>query len=143
LVLRDADSEIRAAASMAGCIFTRYVDDLIFSGAASQDLVATAIEALRKAGFRVARAKIALMRARELQEVTGLSVNSHLGPSVPRYKRSRVRAAIHSLPSRCDNQEFATVLRSLKGRVQHVSITNFGAGQALQRQLAAALGSKR
>jgi len=139
LVLSDADSEIRTAALSAGCTYTRYVDDLIFSGAGSQNLVASVAAALQKAGFRVSRAKIALMRGSELQEVTGLSVNSRRGPSVPRYKRSRVRAAIRSLSDPCAGQHFATALRSITGRVQQVSITNSGAAQALRRQLAAVL----
>lgn len=97
LVLLAPDSEIQRRAVLEGCIFTRFVDDLAFSGSRPQALIEKAIGILGSAGFRISRKKLAIMRNSERQELTGYGLNSPRGPSVPRYRRSRVRAAIHQL----------------------------------------------
>jgi RNA-directed DNA polymerase len=137
LVLLDVDDEINTAAASLNCTFTRYVDDIVISGQRPQQLLELVVSSLRKEGFRVARRKVSVMSAGQRQEVTGLSVNSKFGPSVPRYKRSKIRAAINSLRGlgTLDHQALA----SIRGRIQQVSRTNPGSARALNEQLSAVL----
>lgn len=135
LVLRDADLEIKAAAVRVGCSFTRYVDDLIFSGDRSADLISDVLQILCQSGFRVSRGKLALMPGSTLQEVTGLSVNSRQGPSVPRYRRDQIRAAIHGLKDVSVDAGFHREVESIRGRISHVASTNPGSARSLLRYL--------
>lgn len=139
LVLLDPDSELQQRAAAVGCEFTRFVDDLALSGDRPQGLVEAAVRLLREAGFRVSHRKLVVMPGSELQELTGFSVNSPHGPSVPRYRRSRVRAAIHQLPVIYDDELAQQQLRSTVGRIEHIARTNPGSASALRRQLAAHL----
>jgi len=135
LVLADADQQIKAAARKFGCFFTRYIDDLVFSGADSRRLIPFSIFILQAAGFRISRSKLTIMPASLLQEVTGYGVNSRRGPSIPRYKRDRVRAEIHHLKDIPAGRDFDRRCNSIKGRIRYFSRTNPASAQALQRRL--------
>jgi hypothetical protein len=135
LVLLDVDANIQAAASQANCTYTRFVDDLVFSGDRPQIVMEVALRALRKNGFGISRNKIALMPADTLQEVTGLSVNSRQGPSVPRHKRDQVRAAIHQLKSLPRDLSFFQHANSIRGRIAHFARTNPGQAEKLLLEL--------
>ncbi len=139
LVLKDADKVLVDAAASAACNFTRYVDDLVFSGDFPQRLVQCAAEALQNAGFRVSRKKLVIMPSSSLQEVTGLGVNSPKGPSIPRYKRSKIRAGIHQLPMITHGPNFNKAAKSLARRIAHIEKLNPKPARALKRSLAAAL----
>lgn len=139
LVLREADKVLVDAAASAGCNFTRYVDDLVFSGDFPQGLVQCTADALQDAGFRVSRKKLVIMPSSSLQEVTGLGVNSTKGPSVPRYKRNKIRAGIHQLPMLTHGPDFNKAATSLASRIAHVDKLNPEPARTLKRSLAAAL----
>jgi RNA-directed DNA polymerase len=141
LMLLDADMEIYQAASQAGCSYTRYVDDLILSGDHPQALIEGALQALQKTGFRISRKKLLIMRADCPQEVTGLSVNSRKGPSVPRHRRDQIRAAINQLKSIPRGAEFNRLTNSVRGRIGHLSRINPGAANSLTRYLESVIDS--
>lgn len=82
LILLRADHEIQAEAESHGVSFTRFVDDLVFSGHDPRSLIQRAIAALQRSGFRVSHKKLTIMGPQELQTVTGLAVNSTDIPSV-------------------------------------------------------------
>jgi hypothetical protein len=124
LVLLDADVKISATASKDGCFFTRFVDDLGLSGDKPQELIPFVARVLQGAGFRISRKKLKLMPASSRQEMTGLLANSKSGARVPRYKIDQIRAAIHQLQHLPRNSGFDRAVRSIKGRIAHVSRTN-------------------
>src|SRR6185437_13759554 len=81
------DCRLSALARAAGAAYTRYADDLVFSGAESFPRAATRFAARVGAialeeGFGVNFRKTRLMRAGQQQRVAGIVVNQ--APSVPR-----------------------------------------------------------
>jgi hypothetical protein len=71
----------------------------------------------------------------QLQELTGLGINSPSGPSVPRYRRNRVRAAIHQLEIVPGEVAPKEQINSIKGRIKYIEKTNPGSASALLNQL--------
>jgi RNA-directed DNA polymerase len=135
LILLDADKEMQSDASNLDCSFTRYVDDVGFSGDRPEALIEGTIRILRKAGFRVSRDKIDIMPNSGPQKITGLNLNSGR-PSVPRKKRDEIRAAIHQLRAISGESSFRKAVASIQGRIQYVAVTNPGSADALKRKLA-------
>ncbi|MBN2582800.1 MAG: RNA-directed DNA polymerase [Planctomycetes bacterium] len=124
LIARRMDRRLAGLGRHRGIYYTRYADDLAFSGPA--EVVRSAIPSIRtiiqEEGFRLAEHKTRLMRRGRRQVVTGLVVNEQV--SVPRDYRRRVRAALHNL--RTGRTTFAAVaeraaaLRELEGHVQYI-----------------------
>ena len=96
LICRRLDARLGGLAAAAGATYTRYADDLTFSGPAA---IASMLPSVRKIvaaeGFTLAANKTRLMRSGRRQDVTGLTVNEQV--SVPRAVRRRLRAAMHGL----------------------------------------------
>ena len=97
LVCRALDRRLTALAARHGFAYTRYADDLTFSG----DTPSTAGRILRSCrsiitdeGFVEHPTKTKVMRRSRCQEVTGLTVN--VRPSIPRTERRRLRAILHN-----------------------------------------------
>jgi RNA-directed DNA polymerase len=93
------DVRLAKAARAAGADYTRYADDLVFSGDASFGRMATRFSVLVGAialeeGFHVQHRKTRLMRRSQRQEVTGLVVNAH--PAIPRTELDRLRAILNN-----------------------------------------------
>ena len=130
----EVDSILLGKARARDIIYTRFVDDLFFSGAEPHPLINQAIAALASAGLRVKRQKLKIQPRHIRQEVTGLTVNRSRRPSVARYKRARVRAAIHEMAQK-DGPDKDELLRSIQGRIAHIKQTNAGEAVRLQRQL--------
>jgi retron-type reverse transcriptase len=95
-IARKLDRRLSGLAKTHGFAYTRYADDLTFSG---DDV--SVVEGLRKSataiiaseGFRVNRKKTRVMRRSARQSVVGVTVNDTLGLS--RRERRRLRALIH------------------------------------------------
>lgn len=88
------DGKLAFYASQWGVVYTRYADDLTFSGSYNvQRMVGLAISELRKLGYEVNHEKTNLMRRGRAQVVFGLVVND--GLSVGRDYRRKLRAARH------------------------------------------------
>jgi retron-type reverse transcriptase len=124
--------------------FTRYADDLTFSGDRPQALgrllrsVRTVLEA---EGFAEHPTKTRIMRRAQRQEVTGLTVNT--GPKVRRAEVRRLRAILHNAArhglasqNRDNRPDFAAYLR---GKVEYVCMVDPRQRPRLRRALAAAL----
>jgi len=94
IVLTTADHAIATAAARAGIRYTRYADDLTFSGNADiHRLLPFVGRVLNALGFTIAPHKVNFYRRGGRQLVTGLVVNDCV--NVPRYVRRRLRAAVH------------------------------------------------
>lgn len=95
IVLRNADHAIGAAAARFGITYTRYADDLTFSGDGDVHRILPFVErVLADFGYTLAEHKVNLFRRGRRQMVTGLVVNTK--PNLPRRIRRRLRAAVHA-----------------------------------------------
>lgn len=108
IVFTPADRKLDALAQAAGLVYSRYADDLSFSG------VLLIPEAFRREvfsvitahGFKVNQTKSRLMGPRARREVTGLTVNKSV--SVQRKRRRELRAFFHQIrlnPGNFSNQK--------------------------------------
>ena len=127
----DRRSEIRA--SKRSVAVTRFVDDFAFSGRKAKSLINSTSRSVSGLGLRVWRApkKLKIMPASQRQIVTGLTVNSPDAPSVPRYKRDRIKAAIHQLPH-LPPAEAHKAIQSIGGRLNHLEQHNIGSAKRLR-----------
>jgi retron-type reverse transcriptase len=99
LVAYRLDRRLHGLARSAGCHYTRYADDLAFSGGTSfekglSSFVAHAAAIVEDEGFRVRYRKTRVMRSGAQQRLAGLVVNRRV--SVPRRDRDRLRAILHN-----------------------------------------------
>ncbi|WP_426754675.1 reverse transcriptase family protein [Myxococcus sp. Y35] len=95
-VLLRLDRRLTGLARRYGYTYTRYADDLTFSGddvAAVERVRALAARYIREEGFEVNRDKTRVQRRGGAQRVTGVTVNATLGLS--RQERRRLRAMLH------------------------------------------------
>lgn len=95
LVFRDADAELKKLADSWQCEYSRYADDLAFSGSRhfSKADLRKVESVLGRHGFAINRSKSRRIGAGSRQIVTGLVVNSTAKP--PRWKRRLWRAMFH------------------------------------------------
>ena len=103
LIAYRLDRRLAGLADRYGARYTRYVDDLTFSGGRSLrtgrsrfvELVTGIVES---EGFRLNDRKTVILGAAGRQQVLGAVVNVH--PAVPRAERDRLRAALHNCATR-------------------------------------------
>lgn len=94
LVAEELDHRLARSASGRGWIYTRYADDLTFSGDSPPKGLVDEVEALLSDhGFRAARGKTRVMGRDQRQGVTGLVVNDRV--RLPKPQRRRLRAMLH------------------------------------------------
>jgi len=125
------DARLAGAAKVVGATYTRYADDLAFSGDAAFvrqahrfDILVAAI-ALEE-GFQVNHHKTRVMRQGERQQLVGLVTNQQ--PHVPRRTRERLEAVLtnaarHGLASQNRDAD-PHFLESLRGQVAWVAQVN-------------------
>lgn len=133
------DCRLSALARCLGARYSRYADDLAFSGdrglvfdgaAPVFELVS---EIVRDSGFRVNSCKTRIMRQGRRQRVTGIVINQHL--NVPRPDYDRLKAILTncvrhgpSTQNRMDQPDFRA---HLTGRVGWIASLNPGRGRKL------------
>jgi hypothetical protein len=134
------DRRLHGLANAAGANYTRYADDLAFSGGAD---FAKGVGRLRKAvakivqeeGFWLNPAKTRIMPRCTSQRVTGIMVNAHI--NIARRDYDTLRATLHNCirtgPS-AQNQNFhPDFRRHIEGRVVWVEQVNPQRGRKLRR----------
>lgn len=95
-ILLRMDRRLAGCAQERGFVYTRYADDLTFSGPSLSEahrLRRVATRIIREEGFEVNMLKTRVMKKGSRQVVTGVTVNSVLGLS--RRERRRIRAMLH------------------------------------------------
>ncbi len=119
--------------------YSRYADDLVFSGAATSSVGAITEVVTRFAraeGFRVNAAKTRVMRAHQQQRVTGVVVNQK--PNISRAEFDSLKALLHRCRMRgALSQSTGPVedfLATLQGRISWVTQLSPSRGAKLQRQ---------
>lgn len=135
------DMRVQALAEKFGVQYTRYADDLTFSGdenlARRSRTFAAHIGAIAlDQRFRINHRKTRVMRAATRQQVTGIIVNRT--PNVPREHYDRIKAMLHnSLRDGLDtNHPFETLLfkHQLAGHIAHISAIHPGRGERLRHR---------
>ena len=97
LVCFRLDRRLAGLAATFGATYTRYVDDLTFSGGTSvggDRFTALVAEVVADEGFRVNPAKTSAVSSARRQAVLGAVVNDH--PALPRRERDALRALLHN-----------------------------------------------
>jgi retron-type reverse transcriptase len=141
LVARRLDCRLAGLARHRGLNYTRYADDLTFSGQAAPvraafPLIARIVE---EEGFHLNKKKVRFMRRGRRQTVTGLVVNDQV--SAPRDYRRTVRATLHAIAT--GKRTFATpaerakALGELHGHVQFIRSIRPEQAKPLEESLAA------
>ena len=97
------DVRLHAWAAAFGASYTRYADDLVFSGDAAfaaryREFIITARAIISAEGWRLNTQKTRVMRASVRQSFTGLVVNERL--NVPRDAFDRLKAWVHRFATR-------------------------------------------
>ncbi|MCF0082187.1 reverse transcriptase family protein [Streptomyces lomondensis] len=95
LVFLSTDRSLAEYAQSEGLSFTRYVDDLAFSGDVTDRHSADIARILDDAGWSVSTRKTAFMRRGGPQYVTGLYVGEPDGPRIPRKVKRKMRWILH------------------------------------------------
>lgn len=135
-VLLKTDQMLSAAASKRKCHYSRYADDMTFSGDdRAVSLLGVAKRTLAQIGLSLDSKKTNIYRRGRRQIVTGLVVNDRV--SVPRRLRRRMRAAVHAAeqgraPTWHGQEE---PLTSLRGRVAYLRSVNREEGERLLSRL--------
>lgn len=120
--------------------YTRYADDLIFSGddrfaVRTQRFVTSAAAIAMDEGFQVNFRKTRVMRRGHQQRVLGLSVNQRL--NTPRVEYETLRAILFNCvrfgPDTQNHDRHPRFRESLQGRIAHVANIHAVRGERLQR----------
>ena len=132
------DLRLQGAARARKLTYSRYADDLVFSGPVSSVGALTQLVSaiVRDEGFRVNAEKTRVMRAHEQQRVTGVVVNAR--PNISRAQFDELKALLH----RCRQKEtlsqstgpLADFRATLQGRISWVAQLSASRGAKLQRE---------
>jgi hypothetical protein len=144
---RRLDRRLTGLAKRHHFTYTRYADDLTFSGdspAVAGRLLRSARAILETEGFSEQPSKTRVMRRARRQEVTGLTVNTH--PAVGRQEIRKLRAILHNAArhglasqNRDNHPDFAAYLR---GKVEYVCMVDPARAGQLRKALTAALAAR-
>lgn len=129
------DRRLSGLARRLGFAYTRYADDLTFSGddpSRVKALLRLARQVVRAEGFAVNEKKTRVSRSGGAQRVTGVTVNRVLGLS--RRERRRLRAAIHRALAAPGGPP-PGVLAELRGRLAYLGMLNPAQAEPLRRRL--------
>jgi hypothetical protein len=137
------DRRLTGLATSAALTYSRYADDLTFSGSTPLrrrrgHLQALVAEVARDEGFAINERKTALHSAGARQSVCGIVVN--VRPNVLRSEYDELRAVLHNAavhgPSGQNRAGIADFEAHLRGRISWVASLNPARGEKLRRRLA-------
>jgi RNA-directed DNA polymerase len=140
LVSRKLDRRLAGSSRSLGWTYTRYADDLTFSGTVEANaklglLFARVRHIVAEEGFVVNEKKGRVARQARRQSVTGVVVNEKLG--VPREEIRRMRAILHgakktglSAQNRQNRPNFDEYVR---GKIAYIAMIDAAKGAALKR----------
>jgi RNA-directed DNA polymerase len=127
LAARKLDIRLTGLAGSMGLRYTRYADDLAFSGSCDADVLLWTIrQIVRDEGFGLNPAKTRVRRAHKRQQLAGLVVNEW--PAVPRREYDALRAILHNCiltgPAAQNRAGVPDFRAHLYGRIAHIGETN-------------------
>jgi hypothetical protein len=134
------DIRLDSLATALGATYSRYADDMVFSGGrefargAERFHVQVAAIALEE-GFRVNTRKTRLMREGGRQQVTGVVVNTH--PNIVRKEYDKLKATLTNCvrfgPASQNRENHPNFRDNLAGRISYVKMVNAPRASRLQR----------
>lgn len=136
------DRRLHALAIKLDATYTRYADDLAFSGdralSYARKRLATLVAVIAdEEGFALNHRKTRIMRAGRRQHVTGVIVNVHL--NLPRAEFDRLKAILTNCirhgPDSQNRENLPDFRGHLTGKVAHVASVNSRRGEKLRRLL--------
>ena len=136
------DCRLEGLANTFGGRYTRYADDLVFSGDRRFASSLTKFRVLALAivldeGFEIRKRKTAVMYAHERQSVCGIVVNQ--SPTIARPEFDQLKATLHNCvrhgPASQNHSEHANFRAHIEGRVAYVSSINQSRGDKLRKLL--------
>lgn len=132
------DNAVSKACDRHGITYTRYADDLTFSGGDPGKILPYVEEWLARFGYALDRKKTNFFRRGRRQVVTGLVVNDKV--SIPRSMRRKLRAAVHNFNAKGSEvihwHGKPMSLAELTGRIAFLNSIDTQKGQALLAKLA-------
>lgn len=138
LVAYRLDQRLSGLAARFGGTYTRYADDLTFSGAAKfaralRVVIPLVEQIIRSEGFFSNPAKRQVLRRHQQQRIAGVVVNDRL--NVCRRDVDRLKAVLHQCvkfgPSRQNREGHDDFAAHLRGRIAHVGQLNSQRGKKL------------
>ena len=145
-VARRLDKRLAGLAAKLGLTYTRYADDMTFSGDAGLNervgyLMARVRHIAQEEGFAVNEKKSRVLRRNAAQRVTGLVVNDR--PGVAREEVRRVRAILHRSRTEgldAQNRESRPHFRAwVRGKIAYIGRARPEVGARLKAELEALL----
>ena len=133
------DSRLAGLAKAAGAAYTRYADDITFSGgndlARSRKRLETHIAVIaHEEGFALNHRKTRMMRAGVRQQVTGLVVN--VRPNITRSEFDRIKASLTNCvrhgPASQNREKHPDFRAYLAGKIAHVASIHPARGKKLR-----------
>jgi RNA-directed DNA polymerase len=139
LVAFRLDRRLSGLAAARGLRYSRYADDLAFSGArlprGGANLTALVDTIVRQEGFAIHPQKTVLRTRAARQSVCGIIVNA--APNVPRAEYDRLKAILHNAARHGPaGQGLAGRQAELQGRIAWVASLNPARGEKLKRRFA-------
>ena len=132
LVLYSLDESLGRLAAESGCTYTRFVDDITFSGPVPlQKVGKQARRLIRAYGYKIRDRKTLYSGRGELHEITGIAVDHTM--HAPRGYVIRVEAHIRDYRQGGTSKE-----QSIRGMIQWVARLNKSEASVLERQLRSA-----
>ncbi|HEY5429366.1 MAG TPA: reverse transcriptase family protein [Solirubrobacteraceae bacterium] len=137
------DRRLSGVAATLGLNYSRYADDLTFSGPArlrrqSAQLQAFATKIAREEGFVLNRDKSSMRTAARRQSICGIVVNAH--PNIARDEYDRLKAILHNAardgPGSQNRSGTPDLRAHLHGRIAWIESLNPGRGEKLRQRLA-------
>ena len=134
------DKRLDALARKFGATYTRYADDLTFSGyddlaKSAGHLLQLVRQIVRTEGLRLNEKKTRIMRGGRQQRVTGVIVNSKT--NIPRREYDTLKAILHNCikhgPAGQNREKHPDFKEHLRGRIAHVSHIGPERGRKLLR----------
>jgi len=132
------DRRLAGLAVSLGASYTRYADDLTFSGtrALAGDARSWVTTIVRDEGFAISDAKTAVMTRAGRQQVCGIVVNDR--PNVTRAEYDALKAILHNVarngPAAENRANLADLRAHLLGRITWIESLNPGRGAKLRRR---------
>jgi RNA-directed DNA polymerase len=134
LALWDFDMSLWKFCLDQGLQYTRYADDLTFSGhKVPEDLRSIVIAELHKLGYRLAKGKSSYRGQHRRQIVTGLVVNEKI--NLPREKRKRLRAILHDIKQNGIQSALQRSSMELDQLIGHISLQSMWDEEMAQKQI--------
>jgi hypothetical protein len=89
------DVDLGSLADRSGAQYSRYADDITFSGSGDLPSLELIEDCLRRHGFQMAAGKTRWSKRGQSHYVTGLSVSDPVHPHVPRYRKQALRQQLY------------------------------------------------